>query len=306
MNVLTNREQGRLNECEKIIQRGFNTFVEVGQALLEIRDSRLYKMDYSTFEDYCRERWGVTKVHAYRLMDASEVIGNLQSNQLVTFPVTESQARPLSVLPPEIQAKAWQKAIDTAPNGKVTAAHVQDVVENIIRGYRKERIHVSDDSYEWYTPSEYVDAARLVMGGIDLDPASCKEANKVLQIDEFYTEADDGLTSEWFGRVWLNPPYNMPDIEQFTARAHELYQNKTIAEAVVLVNNATDSAWFHTLIENYPVCFTRGRVRFWGPHTSQGGARQGQAIFYLGKKRSKFYKEFSKFGAIVFKYDDTR
>jgi phage N-6-adenine-methyltransferase len=305
--VITEIVTTRLSELERGMEKDAQAFVRFGTALLEIRESRLYRDGYETFEDYCRRRWKLKQSRAYQLMDAAFVTGSLKSSTIVELPANEAQARPLTVLPPEVQVKAWQKAVETAPNGKVTAAHVQDVVDNLIRDYRKEtrpeNIHVSDDSYEWYTPAEYIQAARLVMGDIDLDPASCAEANKTVLADEYYTQEDDGLSRDWFGRVWLNPPYNMPNIENFTARAHVLYQNKKIDEAIILVNNSTDAGWFHTLLDNYPVCLTRGRVKYWGPHASQ--ARQGQAIFYLGKNKQGFIKRFSPFGIVVSKSDNS-
>ncbi len=66
--MITDIVTDRLLECERVIERGLNTFVEVGAALLEIRDGRLYKNDYSTFEDYCRERWGFTRMRATQLI----------------------------------------------------------------------------------------------------------------------------------------------------------------------------------------------------------------------------------------------
>ena len=51
----------RLAECEAVIERGQQTFIEVGQALMEIRDSRLYRETHATFEAYCNERWGWTR-----------------------------------------------------------------------------------------------------------------------------------------------------------------------------------------------------------------------------------------------------
>jgi phage N-6-adenine-methyltransferase len=284
----------RLAECEYIIERGLNTFVEVGAALLEIREGKLYRHHegYDTFEEYCQKRWGIERRRAYQLMDAAEVVENVKN--FSHFPVRESHVAPLAGLPPETQIQVWQQVVDTAPNGKITGEFVQQVVDRVTR---PENIHVSDDSYEWYTPAEYIEAARRVMGGIDLDPATCKEANEVVKAEYIYTQDDDGLSCEWFGRVWLNPPYNMPNIENFTAQAHDLYRSKYIEQAVVLVNNATDAAWFHALMENYPVCFTRGRVKYWGPNASQ--ARQGQAIFYLGDNIQVFKKEFSKFGLVM-------
>jgi phage N-6-adenine-methyltransferase len=170
-------------------------------------------------------------------------------------------------------------------------------------GFCFRNYHVSDDSYEWYTPREYIEAARGVMGGIDLDPASSDEAQEIVQADRYYTKQDDGLSQSWAGKVWLNPPYNMPLIEDFTGKAIDEYQAGNIECAIVLVNNATDTGWFHRLFD-YPVCFTRRRVQFWTSEGPNLGARQGQAIFYLGGNPDLFAQVFSAFGVVLRKYDD--
>jgi len=59
---------------------------------------------------------------------------------------------------------------------------------------------------EHYTPGPIIEAARVVLGGIDLDPASCPVANETVRAASIYTKADDGLSRAWPGRVWLNPP----------------------------------------------------------------------------------------------------
>jgi phage N-6-adenine-methyltransferase len=290
--------QRTLEQCESVIERGLNTFVEVGSALMEIRDSRLYQTTHATFEDYCRERWGLARSTAYQLIDAFAVVENVRNCGQI--PQNESQARPLTSLPPEQQIEAWKLAVETAPEGKITGAHVQSAVDQIAP--RPVSYHVSDDSYEWYTPREYIEAARQVMGSIDLDPASSEEAQVVVRADEFYTKEDDGLSHSWYGNVWLNPPYNMPLISDFINHTINDYKSGKIESAIILTNNSTDTAWFHALLE-FPVCFTRGRIQFWGAGGEILATRQGQAITYLGKNPNLFTSIFEKFGAVVVRHD---
>lgn len=111
----------RLTDAEAVIERGLATFVEVGAALMRIRDERLYRVEYGTFEDYCRERWGFTDRRARQMMDAAEVAESLPTGTIV--PATESQARELSGLDPETAAEVMEAA---AESGKVTAAGIRD------------------------------------------------------------------------------------------------------------------------------------------------------------------------------------
>ena len=76
-------------------------------ALVEIRDSRLYREDYETFEDYCLDRWEIHRRHAYRLIDSAEVVKQLECVHLDTKPANEAQVRPLTKLEtPEAQQEA--------------------------------------------------------------------------------------------------------------------------------------------------------------------------------------------------------
>lgn len=74
-------------------------------------------------------------------------------------------------------------------------------------GERRWEQHRDPRTDECYSPDWAVEWARAAMGGIDLDPASCEEAQRTVRADHYYTAEDDGLTREWFGRVWLNPPW---------------------------------------------------------------------------------------------------
>ena len=75
--ALSPAEVQSLEHYEEIISQGIKTFVAVGQALLSIRDQRLYRQSYSTFGDYLRQRWDLGSPYAYRLMDASAVVEHL-------------------------------------------------------------------------------------------------------------------------------------------------------------------------------------------------------------------------------------
>lgn len=121
----------RLGELETVIERGLQTFVDVGAALMEIRDSRLYRETHGTFEDYCRGRWGFTRMRASQLITAAETMGNLDVNP--GLQIGEKHMRPLTQLEPAEQRAAWQRVLDTAPNGKITAAHVTAAAAEIRR-----------------------------------------------------------------------------------------------------------------------------------------------------------------------------
>jgi phage N-6-adenine-methyltransferase len=157
--------------------------------------------------------------------------------------------------------------------------------------------HIDGD--EWFTPQEYIVAAREVLGDIDLDPASCPEAQKIIKAARYYTKAVNGLEQRWYGRIWLNPPFSFPAIEDFTTRAREAFEQNEIESAIVLTNNCADTGWFHRLFEGSCVCIKEGRINFWRPDRDSTGNRQGQAFFYFGSDAAKFSEIFGKFGTIV-------
>lgn len=152
---------------------------------------------------------------------------------------------------------------------------------------------------EAYTPIEYIEAARRVMGEIDLDPATDAFGQSRIKAKKTYTVKDDGLVQEWIGRVWLNPPYSQPEIMHFITKAVEQLKAGKMIEAIILTNNYTDTAWFH-LAEAYSdlICFTKGRIKFEKADGSISQAMNGQAFFYMGTNKSKFDSVFAEFGFI--------
>lgn len=157
---------------------------------------------------------------------------------------------------------------------------------------------------EWYTPVEYLEAARAVMDGIDLDPASCAEANKTVQAGRYYTQEENGLLHPWSGRVWCNPPYTQTRPGQSSVKAWveklvASYRMGLVSEAVCLVPNDTSTQWFSWLWE-FVVYFPSRRIQFHIP----GKARREQPSFgtcfvYLGEQEQRFTDVLGQFGRIV-------
>lgn len=125
-------EQAALDRCEKVIGRGLATFIRVGAALLEIRDGRLYRGAYATFEEYLAERWGISARHGRRLIQAFEVAREI--GPIGPLPGTESQARELAQLldRPDALRAAWERANEETGQ-QPTAAAVRDAVEETKR-----------------------------------------------------------------------------------------------------------------------------------------------------------------------------
>ena len=161
----------------------------------------------------------------------------------------------------------------------------------------KPHIAFNSGNNEWYTPKEYIDAARSVMGGIDLDPASNEIANRIVQANTYYSVENDGLSQPWAGRIWMNPPYAGELIPRFCEKLLTHTLNGEIKQAIILVNNATETTWFNTLIDiASAIVFPRSRVKFYTPDGKTGAPLQGQAVIYVGDDTSRFLSIFNGFG----------
>jgi len=156
---------------------------------------------------------------------------------------------------------------------------------------------------ENYTPPEIIEKVKAVFGGdIGLDPASCEFAQRTVQAKTYFTEADDGLNRKWHGNVFLNPPYQMPLIEQFVEKL--IGELPNITSAILLTNNNTDTYWFYkSALAARAVCFTRGRISFYKTEGPRTAPTNGQAFFYFGADTARFRNVFADVG-LIFKIDD--
>jgi ParB family transcriptional regulator, chromosome partitioning protein len=146
--------------------------------------------------------------------------------------------------------------------------------------------------HEWHTLAEVVEAARQVMGGIDLDPASCVKANETVRATTFYTVRNDGLRQHWQGRVFLNPPYG-PHLAKWIPKLLAEHARGAMTEAVVLVPGRVDTRWF-ALLDGWPRCHIRGRLQFKGA----GTAPFPSIVVYLGPNVDRFAEVFGSWGKV--------
>jgi hypothetical protein len=140
--VLTLIEKEDLADQEKVIEKGWQTFVEVGHALANIRDKKLYRGTHKTFESYCQERWQYAKSQAYRLIGGAQIVACLSPIGDIPLPTHEAQVRPLIGLEADKAKAAWKDAVARAGKGKVTAEIVKSIlVDNqTVNGSSKRRV----------------------------------------------------------------------------------------------------------------------------------------------------------------------
>lgn len=183
-------------------------------------------------------------------------------------------------------------------------------VSQVIKAaFPADRTYSSD---EWYTPENIMISVRAVLGQIELDPCSCGEANKIVRARKFYTLESDGLSKNWKGKVWLNPPRGIDErvsVQSIWCKrllAH--YHREEVPEAMFIIRNCLGYHWFNEIVDRCPdVCFLRERPAYYrGFVSAQGGQDQlTGVVFYLGKNVKRFQEIFSPVG-YVFDQDSYR
>ena len=161
--------------------------------------------------------------------------------------------------------------------------------------------------YERGAPPHIVEAARRVMGGIDLDPASSEIFNRTVRAEKYYTAHEDGLKRAWSGRVWLNPPYKTSLVGAFVARLLDHIEASKVSQAILLTNNSTDTLWWQGAAAHaLALCLPAGRLPFLGPSgvPLNGSPLQGQALLYFAREVDdgieRFASEFRRHGTVFY------
>jgi hypothetical protein len=199
------------------------------------------------------------------------------------------------------QSSKWQK-LAALPEDKfeIRVQHAKARVEAMTTSAPSYHKAVFMGENEWFTPSEYIEAAREVLGEIDLDPASHAIAQTTVRAKRFFTALDDGLSRPWSGRVWLNPPFATGLIERFINKLVDEIRSGRVSASIALTYNHTDTGWFHAAARAaYSICLLSGRVYFLAPSGEECSPRHGQAFFFFGADSARFDAIFGKLGLIV-------
>lgn len=134
--ALNNQERELLAQCESTIQQHFETFKEAGAALQQIRELRLYRENFVSFDEYCRAKWDMTKTQANRIISASKVSEDLaktlpKAHEVIEH-LTESAVRPLTMLTPKARLQVMRRVVKETPTARaITAAHITQVAKEL-------------------------------------------------------------------------------------------------------------------------------------------------------------------------------
>lgn len=135
-------------------------------------------------------------------------------------------------------------------------------------------VHFSSATDEWPTPDSFFQEMVKEFGPFDLDPCCTAQSAKA---PRFFTKEDDGLSQQWDGLVWMNPPYGRT-IGQWMAKAYQSAQEG--ATVVCLVPSRTDTAWWHDYAMKGEIRFIRGRLKF-GGHKNSAPFPSALVVFAL-------------------------
>ncbi len=259
------------------------TLEEAAVYIAELKRRKPWKDQGITQDEYWPIVLGKSKQHIDRQLAAGTVIQNLKTEPMGSvLPNKERQVRPIVQLEPDQQVEVWEAAVESANGNQPTAKQVKAA----------RSVHFSSSTDKHNTPQNILDAVVDCLGGIDLDPCSNGEPHNV-PARQYYTEEQDGLTQEWKGRIYMNPPYGR-DIDSWVDKLCREHEARRAYECLALVPARPDTQWWIKL-RDYPVCFVEGRLKF---GDAENSAPFPSALFYLGNHIDRFYYACEHLGDI--------
>lgn len=176
MNFLTKPESKRLAALEGVIDAGKRTFVEVGKALAEIRDSKLYRETHTSFDAYCKERWSWGKTYAYRLIEASAIKESPIGNHIAN----EAQAREVAKVPEEQRPAVVAAAVERAASEDrdLTARDIAEAAKPALTPAEVRQLEAAAVEPEPMQPTEDDALGELMLGVCSLAQSITRSADK--------------------------------------------------------------------------------------------------------------------------------
>lgn len=212
-----------------------------------------------------------------------------------------------------VRREGWGLCCDRCPKEMATrrgrdrrgrAGHPARVAAMTAAARASSALH-SMASPEWYTPAPFVEAAREVMGGIDLDPASCAQANETVRAATFYDQAADGLSQPWAGRVFLNPPGGRGLVRAFWERLITHWRDGRVSQAIWIGYSLEQLQTLQSCPLGSPLdfelCFTSRRISFEAPGGGKRSPTHSNFIAYLPGDpldNVRFEAAFERFGKV--------
>ena len=215
-------------------------------------------LEWDTVKMSATERKGIVELMAAAEGASARQIGRTLgvSDQTVRRDLGATNVAPREETP----RPADRDSNDGATNVAIEDAEVIDVGNEMV---------TEEHSKEVYTPEPIIEAARASMGGIDLDPASCEEAQATVRATRWVGLPDDGLEAEWAGRVWCNPPYSSSGMRTFARHLIAAHEAGDVTAACFLAYFA-GSNWVTeiTAASSTVVLLPSSALRWWGPSSS--------------------------------------
>lgn len=289
-----------LAALETVIEQGIRTFMDVGAALLAIRDGRLYRdRGHMTFEDYCQKRWGWHERRAEQYMQAARVAQELEAQNFAP-PQNDAQARELARLPdPESRAEVWADVQAAAtPEARITAATVREAVTRHpsapppkaapVRAVPEPATEFPEDDGEpqyqcdrghWYAASEG-ECPECASVQVDVVPEMAPPASPVAPREQ--ARAEQAKSAELLEKAGI---LDSPTVQQ--AHLRRVYFDAAVPlrsnllfldpDALVAALTPDDRASVHRLIRDTRAWMDRmERALGQGLHVIEGGKARGE------------------------------
>ena len=285
---LSAREQRELDALVAKVEAAYRRRTRADRiglkALQEIHDRRLYR-SYGSFAKFVQERFGgKSRQWAWHKMIQVEVLENLES--IGISHISESKAKLLRPFSAEDQRQIAVEA------GQAPLTTWEEIAND----------HAMAAMGERYSPTWIVQAARKVLGEIDIDPASCQTANKTVKAKRYYSQEQDGLKRRWHGSVYLNPPFGRHWKDWLVKLGREIDAGRVTEAIIVGPHNmlvSIDSPWFRRLLQG-SIFLPERRPRFSeGTSGKEAGSKYGVFVGYVGKRHRRFARVFGHDGIIL-------